>query len=36
MDAADSGGRWGRVGYYGKRGGIGSSLALIGHGRGRG
>ena len=36
LDAAASGGRWGRVGYCGKRGGMGSSVALIGHGRGRG
>ena len=38
LDAAASGGRWGRVGYCGKkrRGGGGSSVALIGHGGGRG
>ena len=35
LDAAASGGHWGRVGYWGKRGGKGSSVALIGHGRGR-
>ena len=36
LDAAASGGRWGRVGYWGKRGGMGSSVSLIGHGRRRG
>ena len=37
LDAAASGGRWGRVGYCGKeRGGGSSSVALIGHGGGGG
>ena len=37
LDAAASGGRWGRVGDCGKKGGGGgSSVALIGHGGGGG
>ena len=38
LDAAASGGRWGRVGYCGKKrgGGGGSNVALIGHGGGGG
>ena len=35
LDAAASGGLWGRVGYWGRRRGIGSGVALIRHGRGR-
>ena len=31
LDAAASGGRWGRVGYCRKKGGMGSSVALNGH-----
>ena len=36
LDAAASGGLWGRVGYWGGRRGMGSGVALIGHWRGRG
>ena len=36
LDAAASGGRWGRVGYWGRRGGMGSGVAMIGHERSRG